>query len=246
MQHVVLFQPSQDGWGPRRPDGGSPVQSQERRDNAGGVIAGQGAGCLACSSRWRARSGLGGSGGGSQTPNVAIRLRGVLVMARYAQASGLSSCSFAPIACWFRPRREWAPASTILCCGFALAERFPTRPWARQWSECSPRWLLSRPLVGAPTGILGHGLARPRRRGRAMRAWSRRAFPSQRLQRSRRADLGDRNGVGHGASTLTSAWPGQASQTALTERRCLRACSRSPTGNESNQGQRQRVSRSGA
>ena len=119
-------------------------------------------------------------------------------------------------------------------------------PWARQWSECSPRWLLSRPLVGAPTGILHHSLARPRRRGRAMRAWSRRAFPSQRLQRSRRADLGDRNGVGHGASTLTSAWPGQASQTALTERRCFRACSRSPTGNESNQGQRQRVSRSGA
>ena len=77
------FVPALARWlGPRRPDGGSPVQSQERRDNAGGVIAGQGAGCLACSSRWRARSGLGGSGGASQTPNVAIRLRRVLVMAR--------------------------------------------------------------------------------------------------------------------------------------------------------------------
>ena len=127
MPHVVSFQPSQDGWGPRRPDAGSPVQSQERRDNAGGVIASQGAGCLACSSRWRARSGLGGSGGATKRRTLQSGRGGFWSWPVYAQALRLSSCSFAPIACWFRPRRKWEPASTILCCTFALAERIPAK-----------------------------------------------------------------------------------------------------------------------
>ena len=127
MPHVVSFQPSQDGWGPRRPDAGSPVQSQERRDNACGVIASQGAGCLACSSRWRARSGLGGSGGATKRRTLQSGRGGFWSWPVYAQALRLSSCSFAPIACWFRRRRKWEPASTILCCTFALAERIPAR-----------------------------------------------------------------------------------------------------------------------
>ena len=49
--------------------------------------------------------------------------------------------------------------STNLCCCFAPAERTQLGSWARQWSEGSPRWLLSRPLVGAPLFVNRPGQA---------------------------------------------------------------------------------------
>jgi hypothetical protein len=137
---------------------GKPVQFQERRDNAGGVIAGQGAGCFACSSRSRAVSGRGGSGGASQTPNVAIRPRRVLVIARYARASALFVLSFAPIACWFRPNARVGAHQHQLCCRFAPAERIPAGALGAAVVGNPPRWPLSRLLVAAPRySSSGHG-----------------------------------------------------------------------------------------
>ena len=67
----------------------------------------------------------------------------------------------------------------------------------------SPRWLLSRPLVGAPTGIPGDSLARPTS-GRVPCGLVETRFPSQRLPRRQGLTLGTAMMSGM-ASTLRSA-----------------------------------------